>query len=43
MLTENFFQDNREDVAFLNSAAGFQFCVDVHVRGILAYIAEGRA
>lgn len=43
VLTENFFQDNRDDVAFLNSAAGLQFCVDVHVRGILAYIAKGRA
>lgn len=43
VLTENFFQDNREDVAFLGSAAGLQFCVDVHVRGILAYIAEGWA
>lgn len=42
-LTENFFQDNRYDVAFLKSQEGLRRCVDVHVRGILAYIAEGRA
>lgn len=41
VLTENFFQDNREDVAFLKSQEGLRLCVDVHVRGILDYIAEG--
>ena len=43
VLTENFFQDNKEDVMYLKSEAGLRGCVDVHVRGILAYIAEGLA
>lgn len=40
VLTESFFQDNREDVMYLKSEAGLRGCVDVHVRGILAYITE---
>lgn len=38
VLTENFFQDNREDVAYLTSAEGFNAIVDVHVSGILSYL-----
>lgn len=42
VLTENFFQDNREDVDFLLSDAGQQTVVDIHVGGIINYlISEG--
>ncbi|WP_314813725.1 N-acetylmuramoyl-L-alanine amidase [Porphyromonas endodontalis] len=38
VLTENFFMDNREDVAYLLSEAGKMAIVKVHVEGIIAYI-----
>ncbi len=38
VLVENFFQDNRDDVAYLKSAAGRVACVDVMARGIEAYL-----
>lgn len=38
VLTENLFQDNREDVDFLLSEKGKQAIVDLHVRGICDYI-----
>lgn len=39
-LTENFFQDNKEDVKFLLSEEGKKAIVDIHVKGILKYIAK---
>lgn len=38
VLTENLFQDNREDVAYLLSEEGKQAIVSVHVDGIINYI-----
>lgn len=38
VLTENLFQDNREDVAYLLSDKGREDIVQLHVRGILNYI-----
>lgn len=38
VLTENFFQDNRDDVAFLLSPEGKQAIVKLHVEGIIKYI-----
>lgn len=38
VLTENFFQDNREDVEFLLSAEGKRKIVKVHVEGIIKFI-----
>lgn len=38
VLTENFFQDNKEDVLYLNSDEGLGACIDVHVQGIIDYI-----
>lgn len=38
VLTENLFQDNKEDVAYLLSEAGKQAIVDCHVNGIINYI-----
>lgn len=38
VLTENLFQDNREDVDFLLSAAGKASIVELHVRGIAKYL-----
>jgi N-acetylmuramoyl-L-alanine amidase len=38
VLTENFFHDNKEDVAYMKSAAGKAAIVACHVNGILAYI-----
>lgn len=38
VLTENLFQDNREDVAFLLSNEGKTTIVDLHVNAILNYI-----
>lgn len=38
VLTENFFQDNKEDVDFLLSSTGKQQIVKVHVDGITKYI-----
>jgi N-acetylmuramoyl-L-alanine amidase len=38
VLTENLFQDNKDDVAFLLSDEGKKKIVDIHVQGILKYI-----
>ena len=38
VLTENLFQDNREDVAYLLSKAGKEAIVQLHVNGIINYI-----
>lgn len=40
VLTENFFQDNKEDVKFLTSDEGFQAIVRLHVEGIVNYIKD---
>ena len=40
VLTENFFQDNKEDVEYLNSDLGFQEITRLHVEGILSYIKD---
>lgn len=40
VLTENLFQDNREDVAFLMSPAGKRAIVNLHLQGILNYIVK---
>lgn len=40
VLTENFFQDNKDDVNFLLSDEGFQSIVRLHVEGILNYIKD---
>ena len=39
-LSENFFQDCKEDVKFLLSEKGKKAIVDIHVKGILKYIAK---
>ena len=38
VLTENMFQDNKEDVKFLLSEEGKQALVDIHINGIKKYI-----
>lgn len=38
VLTENFFHDNREDLAFITSEEGRKAVVDLHVLGISRYI-----
>jgi N-acetylmuramoyl-L-alanine amidase len=38
VLTENLFQDNKEDVAFLLSEAGKETIVCLHVKGIINYL-----
>ena len=38
VLTENLFMDNREDVAFLESAEGSQSIANLHVEGIRHYL-----
>lgn len=38
VLTENLFMDNRDDVAFLESAEGSQAIVNLHVEGIRHYL-----
>lgn len=38
VLTENLFQDNKEDVEFLLSQQGKESIVNVHVKGIIDYI-----
>lgn len=38
VLTENLFQDNKEDIDFLLSAEGKKKIVDMHVKGIIDYI-----
>ena len=39
-LTENLFQDNREDVAYLLSAEGREAIITLHVEGIKAYVTK---
>lgn len=39
-LTENLFQDNKEDVDYLLSAAGREAIVSLHIDGIKAYVAK---
>lgn len=38
VLTENFFMDNKEDVAYLTSEIGKQAIINTHVYGIINYI-----
>lgn len=38
VLTENLFQDNKEDVAFLLSEKGKETIVSLHVKGIIDYL-----
>lgn len=38
VLTENLFQDNKEDVAFLLSETGKETIVSLHVKGIINYL-----
>lgn len=38
VLTENFFQDNKEDVEFLLSEEGIQMVTQIHVDGIMDYL-----
>lgn len=38
VLTENLFQDNKDDVAFLTSDEGKKKIVEIHVNGIMHYI-----
>lgn len=38
ILTENFFQDNKEDVAFLLSEDGKRIVTQIHVDGIMDYL-----
>lgn len=38
VLTENFFQDNRDDVAYLTSSEGKRNIISTHVEGIVQYI-----
>ena len=40
VLTENFFQDNKDDVAYLTSYKGFHEIVRTHVEGIIKYIQD---
>lgn len=40
VLTENMFQDNRDDAAFLRSEEGKQTIIDVHLQGIIKYISK---
>lgn len=40
VLTENFFQDNKEDVEFLLSPVGKQQIVKVHVDGVIKYLQD---
>lgn len=38
VLTENLFQNNKEDVAFLSSEEGINAIVSLHVTGVMAYV-----
>ena len=38
VLTENFFQDNKEDVGYLLSPAGKQTVAQIHIDGIIKYL-----
>lgn len=40
VLTENLFQDNREDVDYLLSEKGKRTIVELHVQGIMAYLGK---
>lgn len=40
VLTENFFQDNREDVSYLLSSKGRAQIIKTHVDGIIKYVAK---
>ena len=40
VLTENFFQDNKKDVEYLNSTLGFHQILRLHVEGILTYLKD---
>lgn len=40
VLTENLFQDNKEDVEFLLSENGKRAITDIHVNGILKYLSD---
>ena len=40
VLTENFFQDNKDDVKYLTSDEGFHEIVRTHVEGIVKYIKD---
>lgn len=40
VLTENLFQDNKEDVGVLMSEDGKQAMVDIHVKGIMSYLGK---
>ena len=37
---ENLFQDNKEDVAFLESGEGAQAIINLHVEGIFRYLQQ---
>lgn len=41
VLTENFFQDNKDDVEFLLSEVGKQIVAQIHIDGIIAYLKGG--
>jgi N-acetylmuramoyl-L-alanine amidase len=43
VLTENLFQDNKDEVDYLLSEEGKQTIVDLHVEGILKYISEAQS
>ena len=40
VLTENFFQDTKEDIEYLNSDLGFHQVMRTHVEGILNYLKD---
>lgn len=40
VMSENFFQDNKEDVAYITSAVGRKAIVKTHVDGIINFIAD---
>lgn len=42
ILTENFFQDNKEDVEFLLSEEGMQMVTQIHVEGVMNYLKKNR-
>lgn len=42
VLTENLFQDNEDDVRFLESREGFEAIVSLHVKGILNFLEHGK-
>ena len=42
ILTENFFQDNQEDVEFLLSEEGIRMVTQIHVEGVMNYLNKNR-